>query len=120
MAALPIALSTGKSFRLDQLATVRETIAERTQTALLDGKTVLGFSMYRAKGADETVIAAKLDATLKKLQQADDTLGFTLIAGTVQYTHDQFEGSMDMLYEGSLLAVLVVWWFLRDWRATPL
>ena len=118
LAALPIALSTGKNFRLDQLATVRDTIAERTQTALLDGKTVLGFSVYRAKGADETLIAANLDATLKKLQQADDTLSFTLIAGTVQYTHDQFVGSMDMLYEGSLLAVLVVWWFLRDWRAT--
>src|SRR3546814_11195825 len=25
---------------------------------------------------------------------------------------------MDMLYEGALLAVLVVWFFLRDWRAT--
>ncbi len=25
---------------------------------------------------------------------------------------------MSMLYEGALLAVLVVWAFLRDWRAT--
>jgi multidrug efflux pump subunit AcrB len=25
---------------------------------------------------------------------------------------------MELLYEGALLAVLVVWWFLRDWRAT--
>jgi len=23
-----------------------------------------------------------------------------------------------LLYEGALLAILVVWWFLRDWRAT--
>ena len=118
LAALPITLSNGKNFRLDQLATVHDTIAERTQIALLDGKTVLGFSVYRAKGADETKIAANLEAALKKLQHADDSLRFTLIAGTVQYTHDQFVGSMDMLYEGSLLAVLVVWWFLRDWRAT--
>jgi multidrug efflux pump subunit AcrB len=25
---------------------------------------------------------------------------------------------MELLYEGAILAVLVVWWFLRDWRAT--
>ena len=25
---------------------------------------------------------------------------------------------MELLYEGALLAVLVVWLFLRDWRAT--
>jgi len=118
LAALPIALNSGRNLRLDQLATVRDTIAERTQAALLDGKEAVGFSVYRAKGADEILIAAHIDETLKKLQQADPTLSFTLIAGTVQYTHDQFEGSMDMLYEGSLLAVLVVWWFLRDWRAT--
>jgi len=31
---------------------------------------------------------------------------------------ENFEGSMELLYEGALLAVLVVWWFLRDWRAT--
>lgn len=34
------------------------------------------------------------------------------------YTLEQFKGSMAMLYEGALLAVLVVWLFLRDWRAT--
>eukprot|EP01032_Pedospumella_encystans_P014699 gene14700-16862_t len=31
---------------------------------------------------------------------------------------ENFDGSMELLYEGALLAVLVVWWFLRDWRAT--
>ncbi len=25
---------------------------------------------------------------------------------------------MHLLYEGAFLAILVVWWFLRDWRAT--
>jgi multidrug efflux pump subunit AcrB len=31
---------------------------------------------------------------------------------------ENFDGSMTLLIEGALLAVLVVWWFLRDWRAT--
>ncbi len=36
----------------------------------------------------------------------------------VQPTEDNYTGSMHLLYEGALLAVLVVWWFLRDNRAT--
>lgn len=118
LAALPIALSNGRDLRLDQLATVSDSIAERTQAALLDGKQAVGFSVYYAKGADETRIATQVEETLKKLQEADPALGYSLISGTVKYTRQQFKGSMDMLYEGSLLAVLVVWWFLRDWRAT--
>jgi hypothetical protein len=31
---------------------------------------------------------------------------------------ENYDGSMLLLYEGALLAVLVVWLFLRDWRAT--
>src|SRR3546814_6245180 len=46
------------------------------------------------------------------------SLSFDLVTDNVEYTREQYNGSMDMLYEGALLAVLVVWFFLRDWRAT--
>ena len=42
----------------------------------------------------------------------------TPVSSTVDYTLEQYHGSMQMLYEGAILAVLVVWLFLRDWRAT--
>jgi len=118
LAALPIALGNGRDLRLDQIATIHDTVTERTQAALLDGKPAVGFTIYNAKGADETRIAAQVEETLKKLQQTETSLGYKLIRGTVKNTLDQFNSSMTMLYEGSILAVLVVWWFLRDWRAT--
>ena len=37
---------------------------------------------------------------------------------TFGYSYDAYVGSMQLLFEGALLAVLIVWWFLRDWRAT--
>ncbi len=43
---------------------------------------------------------------------------FTHVSGSVAYTQEQYKGSMHMLYEGGLLAVVVVFFFLRDWRAT--
>ncbi|MDB5989740.1 MAG: transporter [Herbaspirillum sp.] len=118
LAAFPIALANGREVRLDQLASVHDGIAERTQMALLDGKPVVGFKIYRAKGFDETLIAQNVRQVLDRLKRDDTSLSFTAISGTVGYTLEQYKGSMDMLYEGALLAVLVVWAFLRDWRAT--
>lgn len=118
LSALPIALGNGRSVRLDQVATVKDSIAERSQVALLDGKPVIGFRVYRAKGHDETRLAEGVKQALQSLQDIDPSISLQLISGTVDYALEQYHGSMAMLYEGSLLAVLVVWWFLRDWRAT--
>ncbi|MDD1520750.1 MULTISPECIES: efflux RND transporter permease subunit [Bradyrhizobium] len=118
LAALPIALSGLPKARLDQVATVQDTIADRTQLALLDGKSVVGFRIYRAKGFDETKIAATVRREMERLEKADPTLKIKQVSGSIDYTLEQYAGSMHMLYEGALLAVLVVWWFLRDWRAT--
>ncbi|MCX8475363.1 MAG: efflux RND transporter permease subunit [Sphingomonas sp.] len=118
LAALRITLPGGRSLRLDQVATVADTNAERTQAALLDGKPVIGFSVYRARGFDEVRIAEGVRKALAQLRQADPTLGLTEVSGSVGQTLEQYEGSMAMLYEGAILAVIVVWFFLRDWRAT--
>ncbi len=116
--AMPIALATGGKVRLDQIATVHDTAAERTQAALLDGKPVIGFTIQRTKGFDETRIAEGVTQALQQLQAEHTSLQVTPISGSVAYTLEQFNGSMAMLYEGAILAVLVVWLFLRDWRAT--
>lgn len=116
--ALPIALADGRNLRLDQVATVRDTSAERTQAALLDGKPVVGFRIYRALGSDETDIARRTLAALETLKQKNPDITITLVSSTVDYTLSQYKGSMHMLYEGAILAVIVVWFFLRDWRAT--
>lgn len=118
LATLPVVLGDGRDVRLDQVATVRDTVAERTQLALLDGKPVIGFHVYRAKGHDESRVAEGVQQALQVLRQADPSISTTLISGSVGYALEQYRGSMTMLYEGALLAVLVVWWFLRDWRAT--
>lgn len=118
LAALPVALPDGRYVRLDEVATVRDTHAERTQAALLDGRPAIGFNVYRARDHDETRIAEGVAEALARLQAADPTLELELVSSSVAYTLEQFDGSMAMLYEGALLAIVVVFLFLRDWRAT--
>ena len=120
LSALPIALASGRSIRLDQVATVSDSIAERAQAAMLDGKPVVAFRIFPAKGYDETQIAADARVALDKLVATTPGLGVTLVSGTVGYTLEQYTASMHMLYEGALLAIIVVWAFLRDWRATAI
>jgi multidrug efflux pump subunit AcrB len=116
--ALPIALADGRQVRLDQVAAVRDGIADRTTAAMLDGVPAVGFKVYRAKGFDETRIVEGVTAALDRLKTSDPSLTYTHVSGSVAYTQEQYDGSMHMLYEGGLLAVVVVFFFLRDWRAT--
>lgn len=118
LSAFRITLPDGRSFRLDQLASITDTGADRTQAALLDGKSVVGFSVYRAKGYDELKVAERVRHSLAELRKTDPTISLTPISGSESETLEQYEGSMAMLLEGALLAVVVVWFFLRDWRAT--
>jgi multidrug efflux pump subunit AcrB len=116
--ALPIALADGRAVRLDQVAEVRDTVAERSQAALLDGKPAVGFQVTRSRGADEITIETGVKRAIATLEAQNPGLNFQLVSSTVEHTREQYHGSMTMLYEGAILAVLVIWWFLRDWRAT--
>ncbi len=116
--ALPIVLSGGRHIRLDQVAKVYDTHAKRTEAALLNGKESVVFQIYGSKGADEVKIAEDTALTIESLKQKYPDLTITPIVNFVTYTLEQYEGSMHMLYEGAILAVIVVGFFLRDWRAT--
>lgn len=116
--ALPIALPNGRYIRLDQVANIRDTHAKRTEAALLNGTETVVFRLYGSKGADEVRIAKNAEEAIEALKKKHTDLTITPIINAVTYTLDQYEGSMRMLYEGAFLAVIVVGFFLRDWRAT--
>ncbi len=118
LAGMQIALSDGRSVRLDQIATVKDTIADPTAAAFLDGKPVVGFEVARSKGASEVEVGRGVRQNLAELREARPDLRITESFDFVTPVEDEFNASMTLLYEGALLAVLVVWLFLRDFRAT--
>jgi multidrug efflux pump subunit AcrB len=116
--ALPIALPDGRSVRLDTIADVRDQAGEQRAAALLDGEPVIGFQIVRSWGASALDVAKEARATVERLQQEYPNVRFAEASSTVGYIQESFDASMEMLIEGALLAILVVWLFLRDWRAT--
>ena len=118
LARLEIALSDGRRIRLDQVASVRDTVAEPRSAALLNGKPVVGFEIVRSRGAGEVEVAEGVRTELAKLQAAHPDIALTEAFNFVDPVIENYHGSMLLLYEGALLAVLVVWLFLRSGRAT--
>jgi len=118
LAHLRLVLSDGRPIRLSDVAAVTDTIAERRSAALLDGQPVVGFEVARSRGASELDVAAGVQRALDELKAQHADLAITESFNFVTPVQEEYDGSMRLLYEGALLAVLVVWLFLRDWRAT--
>ncbi|MFT4045685.1 MAG: efflux RND transporter permease subunit [Solimonas sp.] len=118
LAAFSFPLSDGRRVRLDQLAAVRDTVAEPRQAATLDGKPVISFRAYRANGSAEAEVARAIAAEVDALQKQYPRVTFKKVYDTVGPIEHSYEASMQALLEGAILAVIVVWIFLRDWRAT--
>jgi multidrug efflux pump subunit AcrB len=118
LAALELPLADGRRLRLGQVATVIDTVAEPRALALLDGAPVVAVEVLRAKGASEVAVAQGVRAAMDELAAANRNVDFVEAIDNSEPVQEGFDGSMALLYEGALLAVIVVWAFLRDWRAT--
>lgn len=118
LASMEVALSDGRRVRLDQIAKVRDTVAERRSSALLNGESVVGFEIVRSRGAGEVEVMQSTRAALENLKTKHPDITITEVFNFVDPVEENYDGSMKLLYEGAILAVLVVLLFLRDWRAT--
>ena len=77
MRPLQLALADGRHIRLDQVATVDDTVAESRAMALLNGKPVVGFEVTRSKGASEVEVGAGVQKALSELHVAYPDIEFT-------------------------------------------
>ncbi|HEY0817345.1 MAG TPA: efflux RND transporter permease subunit [Rhizobacter sp.] len=118
LAALELVLGDGRPVRLDQIATVVDGVAEPRSAARLDGRPVVGFVVTRARGAGDLEVAEGVRAAIEGLKLTHPGIDVVEAIDHVQAVQANYDGSMLLLYEGALLAVLVVFFFLRDGRST--
>jgi multidrug efflux pump subunit AcrB len=118
LASLPIALSDGRSIRLDEVARVEDRYADITSVVFYNSKPAVGFQIRRAIDSNEVAIAEQVETIIAQLQKTYPTVKFTQVSSNLPRVLSTFDSSMEKLYEGAILAIIVVWLFLRDWRAT--
>jgi hydrophobe/amphiphile efflux-1 (HAE1) family protein len=120
LGAARITSRNGVSFRLSDIANVSDGISERTNISRLNGVEVTQFGVFKAKGYSEVTVSDKVDAELEKIQKDHPEISVSKNYTNVTYTKEQYSSAITAMIEGAVLAVIVVWFFLRDWRATLL
>ncbi len=113
-----ISLGNGRAVKLADIADVRDLYGEQRSFAKMNGKQVVGFGLLRARGASEVELFDKAQEVLAQLEKENPKIHFVKRFNSVKYTQDQYDSALHSMIEGALLAVVVVFLFLRDRRAT--
>lgn len=116
--AIRLTLPQGKTVAVSDVGTVVDTIEKREDFALVDGEPAVGFTVYKAQGAGDVDVAQKVAAALGEITQSNPGTEFKIVDDSVTQTTANFLSARSTLVEGAILAVAVVFLFLRDWRAT--
>ena len=111
-------LGGGRSVKLSDIAEVYDGYSEQTSIAQLHGREVVTFGFKRALGASDVTVYDEAVKALEEIRKDNPSVHVTQLFSQVDYTKDQYTTSMEALVEGAVLAIVIVYLFLRDWRAT--
>mgnify|MGYP001007551862 CR=1 FL=1 len=126
----PVQITTadGRRLRLADLGTITDTVQEPTSSAWLDGQRIVGFEVSRSKGDSEVDVGRRVRELVQQLRQERPDLKLTETMDFVSLASETYDGTMHTLYEGAVLAAVVVAqlcaavsaWLLREafraWR----
>ncbi|MGC2141269.1 MAG: efflux RND transporter permease subunit [Methylovirgula sp.] len=120
LAQIKIDLPHGGQDRLADLGTIKDTIAEPRTFARWNGEPVVAFSILRAKGASDVGVAARVKKLIDQIKAEHPEFDLKRIDSSVSYTLGNYDAALHTFFEGAALAVIVVFLFLRDFRATAI
>ena len=115
-----IRVAGGAVARLSDLAEVRDGVAEQRSISSLNGRPAVTFGINKARGASDVSTLDRVEAEIAKILADNPDVAITRVFTTVENTRSTYRSALMAMIEGSVLAVLVVFVFLRDWRATAI
>jgi len=113
-----ITVGNGRTVKLADIATVKDSYGERRDIAKMNGKPVVSFGIVRSRGASDVAVFDGAEKELDKIEKENPGVHFVKRSNSVKYTKENYKAAMRSMVEGALLAVVVVFLFLRDIRAT--
>ncbi|WP_297692457.1 efflux RND transporter permease subunit, partial [Phenylobacterium sp.] len=129
---LTIPTGTNRYVKLTDVADIGDGASEARGFARLNGRPVVGFNLSKTKDSSDVTVENEVKAALTKLAATHPGVKFTPIArpgqglafakifSSVDETRASYQATLHVLAEGMALAALVVFLFLRDWRATAI
>ncbi len=115
---LQVAVPTGGTQALGRMAQITDGAADPSSIAKLNDQTVVAFNITRSRGASEVDVMELVDTELAKLTADTGNISIEKVYDRATPIAEDYQASLRMLIEGGLLAVVVVFLFLRNIRAT--
>lgn len=110
----------GSTVRVKDVGDVVDGFEDRTSTTRLNGVDAVSFSVRKQSGANTVDVQRKIDAALAKAAPSFPQL-------TIKNVHTDAEGIIENVRDvrmniifGGIMAVFVVFVFMRDWRSTAI
>ena len=108
----------GRAVRLGDLGEVVDEWSEQRGRARFNGQEVVGFGVVRSIGSSEVDVYHQSIAAIEALDAERADVTFEKVSDITSDVINNFHASVEALLLGALLAIAVVFIFLRDWRAT--
>ncbi|NEO72162.1 efflux RND transporter permease subunit [Moorena sp. SIO3H5] len=114
-----IVLPDGANVTLSSLGEVTDGFGDLRTAAYLNGKSVVAFSVLRSTGSTLVSVEEGVRKAVKQLKTTlPEDIELPLIFTRADSIRDSYQATIDSLIIGSLLTVLTVGIFLRNWRVT--
>ncbi|MFG1306997.1 efflux RND transporter permease subunit [Xanthobacter autotrophicus] len=111
-------LTGGRTVRLADLGAVERSWAEPRQRARFGDKEVIGFRVYRSVGTGEVGVTRAVREKVAAFAARHPDVAIREVTSSTEDVLEGYVAAIEALAIGAALAVLVVWLFLRDVRAT--
>ncbi len=111
--------ASGQAIRLGDIAVVKDDYEEITQYTRVNGEPAVGIHCMKQTGANTVAASKQVMAELEKIkQELNLDLKIDVVMDQAEYIQQSIHNTEKMILEGAILAILVIFLFLRNWRST--
>jgi HAE1 family hydrophobic/amphiphilic exporter-1 len=116
---LPVARQSGLQLYVKDIASVVDGVKDQDSLARLDGRPAIGIDLTKASGSNTVAVADEARQAVAELrQQLPPGVTIDIVRDNSVSIRESVDDVVRTIIEGSLLAILVVFLFLRNWRST--
>jgi HAE1 family hydrophobic/amphiphilic exporter-1 len=108
----------GSTVRVKDVGEVVDGYEERTSTTRLNGADAVSFAVRKQSGANTVDIATKIEGALARLGPSFPQLQISQVHSDADGIRENVRDVRGHIFFGGLMAVLIIFIFMRDWRST--
>ena len=117
---MTIAYRDGAPIRIREVAMIEDGLADYRQLARYNGKPAVGIGIVKISNANTVAIVEEIKRRLDKdvIPSLPQGMQLSVVSNDGLFIQEMINALKEHLVEGTLLAALVVWFFLRSVRST--